>query len=191
MDEIWGVAYLFLPLLGGAVFHGLCMKFGLLSQLKYPIDWGATLRGRPIFGPNKTFRGIVGEALGSALVLGLQQDVLHRLSAVRQIELFDYSAVNGWFLGLAVGAAAMLAELPNSFLKRRLGIASGKQAAGILRFVFFFLDQVDILLGGWLIFATVVQVTPMRIGISIAIIFVMHNLVTAVGYGLGMRKTAR
>ena len=191
MDEILGVAYLFLPLLGGAVSHGLCIKFDWLSLLKCPIDWGRTLQGRPIFGPNKTFRGIVAVALGSALVLGLQQDVLHRLSALRQIELFDYSAVNGWLLGLALGAAAMLAELPNSFLKRRLGIPSGKEAAGILRFVFFFLDQIDVLLGGWLIFAAVVYVTPLRIGISIAIIFIMHNLVTVVGYGLGMRKTAR
>lgn len=191
MEEVLGVAYLFLPLLGGAVFHGFCLKFGWLSLLKRPMDGGRTLRGRPLFGPNKTFRGPVAVALGSALVLGLQHDVLHRISAVRHIELFDYSVINGWLFGLAVGAAAMLAELPNSFLKRQLDIPSGHQAGGVLRLVFFFLDQVDVLLGAWLIFATVTQVTPGRICISIVIIFVMHNLVTVVGYGLGMRKTAR
>ena len=191
MDEILGVAYLFLPLFGGAVFHGFCIKFGWLSSFTSPIDGGRTWRDRPIFGANKTFRGLVAVALGAALVLGLQEDVLHQISAVRQVELFDYSVVNGWLLGLAVGASAMLAELPNSFLKRRLCIPSGQQATGILRLLFFFLDQVDVLLGAWLIFATVMQVTAARIGISVVIVFVMHNLVTVAGYGLGMRKTAR
>ncbi|MCG6981758.1 MAG: hypothetical protein LJE88_10130 [Deltaproteobacteria bacterium] len=69
-------------------------------------------------GPNKTFRALVAVALGAVFVLGLQEDVLHQISAVRQVELFDYSVVNGWLLGLAVGASAILAELPNSFLKR-------------------------------------------------------------------------
>ncbi|MCG6981759.1 MAG: hypothetical protein LJE88_10135 [Deltaproteobacteria bacterium] len=57
--------------------------------------------------------------------------------------------------------------------------------------LFFFLDQIDVLFGAWLIFAAVMQVTAAHIGISVVIVFVMYNLVTVVGYGLGIRKTAR
>jgi hypothetical protein len=48
--ELAGTAYLLLPLLGGAVVHGLCMRYGWLGFLKRPIDRDRTWRGRPIFG---------------------------------------------------------------------------------------------------------------------------------------------
>ena len=52
-------------------------------------------------------------------------------------------------LGLLVGAGAMLAELPNSFLKRRMGIAPGAQAGGIRGVAFHVLDQIDVVFGAW------------------------------------------
>jgi len=88
MRDVLGTGYLFLPLLGGGVFHGLCMKLGWLSFLKSPIDRGYQVRGRRLFGSNKTFRGVVAVGIGTAILLGLQATVLHRLPAVRGIELF-------------------------------------------------------------------------------------------------------
>ncbi len=59
MLEYLGTAYLLLPLLGGGLFHGLCMKYEWVSFL-----------------------------VGAAIILGLQATLLHRLPGVRDIELF-------------------------------------------------------------------------------------------------------
>jgi hypothetical protein len=49
--------------------------------------------------------------------------------------------------GLLVGVTYMLFELPNSFLKRWLGIGSGKQGNGMIGTLFFIIDQIDSLIG--------------------------------------------
>jgi hypothetical protein len=94
-------------------------------------------------------------------------------------------------LGLAVGAAAMLAELPNSMLKRQMRIAPGAQASGGRGLAFHVLDQVDVLVGAWAVLATVVRPTLGRVSGSVACVYVGHQVVTRLGYWLGMRATAR
>src|SRR6185295_15265267 len=160
MRELTGVAYLLVPLLGGGVFHGLCMKYDWLAALKSPIDGGRLVGGKPLFGANKTYRGVVAVGIGAGIVLALQAWVLHPLTRVARIELFDYGAVNGFALGFLVGAVAMLAELPNSFLKRRLDVGPGQSARGAVGAFLYVLDQIDLLLGAWLVFAWVVDVRP-------------------------------
>jgi hypothetical protein len=191
MGEILGTAYLFLPLLGGGVFHGLCMKYGWLSFLKRPIDFGYTIRGRPLFGANKTFRGPVAVGFGAALILGLQTTVLHRFSGARNIELFGYAGANGWLLGFVVGAAAMVAELPNSFLKRQLGVNPGEGKQGWLGTALYAVDQVDLLLGAWLVFALVLEVRLAWVFFSVILVAAVHQLLTSVTYALGMRASPR
>lgn len=63
MSELALVASLFGPLFVGLIFHGLCIKFGWLRSLAVPIDRKTLLRGRPLFGANKTYRGIIAVAL--------------------------------------------------------------------------------------------------------------------------------
>ena len=191
MREFLGVTYLLLPLLGGGIFHGLCMKYDWFAFLRRPIDGGWTFRGRPLFGANKTYRGPIGLGLGAGLVLGAQATILHRAPQLRSLELFDYGLVNGWMLGFLVGAVAMLAELPNSFMKRQLGIASGQAGRGILRVVFYVTDQVDVLLGAWVVFALVVDVRFSWVLVSLLLVLVVHQILTTVTYGLGMRVSSR
>ena len=189
MTDLWGVAYLLAPLLGGGIFHGLCMKYDWLAFLKRPIDGGRLVGGKPLFGANKTFRGAVAVGIGAAIVLGVQSSLLHRVAGARRIELFDYGAVNGWLLGFMVGAVAMLAELPNSFLKRRLEVAPGESGSGLAGAGLYLLDQVDLLLGAWLVLAWVVDVRMSWVGLSILIVVVVHQLLTWVTYALGMRRS--
>ena len=124
-----------------------------------------------MFGDNKTWRGILAVALGSALGFAM--------------------IGHGPLLGLAVGASAMLAELPNSFLKRRFAIAPGQQAAGLRGLLFQLLDQVDVVAGAWLVLAFVVPPTPARVIGSLLAVVLVHPLVTAAGCALGMRATSR
>ena len=180
-----------LPLLGGAVVHGLCLRYGWLGFLARPIDAGRTLHGRPLLGHSKTLRGPLTVAAGAGVVWTLQRTVLHRFGALAGIELVDFASLPGWSLGALVGAVAELAELPNSFVKRRLGIEPGATARGTLSVVFYLWDQLDLLVGFWLVVSWFVPVTPLRIATSIVITVGIHPLLTLVGYLLGMRPTPR
>lgn len=195
MDTAWNnflkVSYLFSPLLVGLTFHGLCIKFGWLSFFVRPIDSGKSFRGRRIFGANKTYRGVVAVALGTAVGFGIQSLVLHRYQAFENIELLDYSRVWVIGLGLLVGTAAMLSELLNSFVKRRLDIAPGETTSGVLNGFFYVFDQVDFLLGAWIVLAFIVGITFVNVLYSILFLFVSHQVISLLGYMLGMRKTAR
>lgn len=174
--ELVSGAILVAPLFAGLVAHGLCIRFGLLHGLARPLDRGATFRGRRLFGDNKTWRGIAAVALGCALgflLLGIP------------------SRGGAPLFGFAVGAAAMLAELPNSFLKRQLAIPPGQQARGVRGAFFQLLDQVDVVAGAWLVLAMVVRPTLARVLGSLIAVALLHPLLTAAGYALGMRSTAR
>jgi hypothetical protein len=191
LSEIVGTVYLLVPLLGGALVHGLCMKRGWLAFLARPIDGGRKLRGEPLFGHSKTFRGPILVAAGCAAVFTLQQEVLHRFAPFARLELVDYASLPGaWFAALA-GAAAELSELPNSFAKRRLRIPPGGTARGALGVLFFVWDQVDLLLGFWLVVGWVVPVSFGRVATSLVAVGVLHPLVTLAGYLAGMRESAR
>ena len=147
MSELTLVASLFGPLFVGLIFHGLCIKFGWLRSLAVPIDRGALFRGRALFGANKTYRGVIVVALGSAAGYSLQRLVLELQPAVlRTFPTFGLAS-----FGFALGAAAMLSELPNSFLKRQLDIAPGAPGGGPAMLFFYVADQVDFLLGAWLV----------------------------------------
>jgi CDP-archaeol synthase len=191
MREFWIIAYLFLPLLVGLALHGFCIKYDTLAFLCRPIDQGRSFRGKRIFGDNKTYRGVAVVSLGTAIGFGLQSLVLHRSASIRGIELFDYAFFKSVAVGLAVGVAAMLSELPNSFIKRRFEIAPGTAAKGWKRLIFYVYDQIDFLLGAWLVLAVVVPVTVERALLSAGLLLVAHQLMSSAGYALGMRKTAR
>ena len=190
MHEFLKVSYLLSPLLVGLTAHGICIRFGWLRSLTQPIDAGRTLRGRQLFGNNKTYRGVVAVALGTAVGVGFQI-ALHWRGVARGWELLDYGSATVVGLGLAMGAAAMLAELPNSFLKRQLGIGPGAAAGGVRGGVFYLLDQVDMLAGVWLVLGFVLTVTVARVLWSVVFLFIAHQVLTVLGYWLGMRATAR
>jgi hypothetical protein len=144
MRELAFVASLFEPLFVGLIFHGLCIKFGWLRALAVPIDRRVLFRNRPLFGANKTYRGVLAVALGSAAGYSLQS-LAPKLQppVLRALPLFALVSI-----GFTLGAAAMFSELLNSFLKRQLEIAPGAAAGGVGRLFFYVFDQVDFPAGG-------------------------------------------
>jgi CDP-archaeol synthase len=191
MKEFFTLAYLFLPLLVGLALHGFCIKYDLLSFLYHPIDRGRKFRGKRIFGENKTYRGLAVVSLGTAIGFAFQSLLLHRITSIRGLELFEYAFFKSVALGVAIGAAAMLSELPNSFIKRQFEIAPGTAAKGWKSVIFYVYDQIDFLLGAWLVLAIVVPVTVTRVLLSSGLLLVAHQIMSSVGYALGMRKTSR
>lgn len=191
MGEFWQVSYLFAPVLLGLIVHGVCIKFGWLSFLVRPVDAGAEFRGRRVFGANKTWRGIAAMALGTASGFVIQAVWLHNYESVRHIELFEYSLARATLVGVLVGLATSLSELPNSFLKRQLDIAPGAAAGGPVNALFYVLDQVDFLVGTWIVLIFVVEFSWLRVLYSFVFLFVTHQVISVLGYFLGMRKTIR
>jgi hypothetical protein len=187
--EFAGTAYLLLPLLGAALLHGVCMKYGWLAFLARPIDGGRTLRGRPLFGHSKTWRGPILVAIGAGAVFALQQRVLHSIDAIAAIEVEDYTSLPLWF-GAAAGAVAEFAELPNSFTKRQLGIAPDAHQERRARSSST-CGSARPLIGWWLVCVVFVPPTPMRVAASALLVAGVHPLLTGIGYLLGMRPTAR
>jgi hypothetical protein len=172
MSALVEASRLFAPLLVGFACHGLCIKTGLLRSLARPLDGGARFRGRRLFGDNKTYRGILAVAAGTGL-------------GFLALGRFPFG------FGFLVGAVAMLAELPNSFLKRQFDIAPGGQAGGFKGILFHVLDQVDVVAGAWLVLSVLVRPTLPLVLASLAFVFVTHQLITLLGFALGMRKTWR
>jgi hypothetical protein len=56
---------------------------------------------------------------------------------------------------------------------------------------FYILDQIDMLIGVWLVLSFTVEVTVARVLWSAVFLFLSHQIITLAGYALGMRSTAR
>jgi CDP-2,3-bis-(O-geranylgeranyl)-sn-glycerol synthase len=92
--------------------------------LMVPLDAGAMLWGQRLLGANKTVRGFVvmvpaAAAAFAALSALLGPDDLARAGLWR-VSIAGYALLGG-----AAGFGFMAGELPNSFVKRRLGIPVG------------------------------------------------------------------
>jgi hypothetical protein len=106
------------------VIHIILVKKNLLPMLLIPIS-------KPLFGVNKTLRGFILVTFLNAFFFEI-------------INLFNplFSHLESLFFGAILGLSYMIFELPNSFLKRRLGISSGKKATKNA-WIFILLDKSD------------------------------------------------
>ena len=153
-----------LPVVVGGVLHMLVVTENWLPALTMPSH-------RNWFGANKTVRGFVMmpllSALGGACV--------------------SFNAEGLW-LGALAGFAYVLAELPNSFLKRRLGVAPG-QLPQHCRRLFLLLDQLDSAVGVALLYWL------LGYGWQVALLFLLSFPLTAlvvkqILFRLRLKKTA-
>lgn len=190
MSEFARAAGLLAPLIAGGVFHGLCIKYRWLPALARPIDGGRKLKGRPLFGPNKTWRGPVAVGIGSAAGF-LLRALFVGPGVPGEAAWLSQPGAPVLLFGFVAGFAAMLAELPNSLAKRQLGIGSGQQGRGGSGLLFSALDQVDMLIGLLPVLAFATVVTPALAAWSALILLVAHQGFTTLSYTLGMRATPR
>jgi hypothetical protein len=142
-----------------------------------------------VFGDGKTWRGLVLSMLGSSLCVLLQRTLQQHLPQALQV--VDYSSLPPVAFGLTLGLGAVLGELPNSFVKRRLGIPRGGTTRGALALLFYVWDQVDTLLGAWPFACAWFQPSLALVVMSFVVTLGVHPLVAWIGYQIGARQTAR
>lgn len=139
------------PAIFSGVLNMIWCKLPILKKLKYPIDFNKNfIDGKRIFGDNKTYKGLLGY-----VILNILCSVIHGIIC----NTFNLNNLNYFYMnhsntlsfniliGLLLGLGYSLFELPNSFLKRRLGISEGKSTSGLSKIFFIFLDQVDSVFG--------------------------------------------
>ncbi|HXY86048.1 MAG TPA: hypothetical protein VEH52_11270 [Gaiellaceae bacterium] len=153
------------PVISAGVAHAIVIRLDLLGFLALPLD-GRRLRHRPLFGENKTWRGLV----------------VMVVVCTATAPLFGLPVV----LGACLGAAYSLAELPNSFVKRRLGIPPGARSrrGAVAQYV---TDQGDSVLGC----TVVVALFGYRLVLiaSVCLLgFVFHAAFDALLYVLGVKR---
>ncbi len=101
---------LFIPLISANILHMIVVKYNIFPFFKFPF-------AERLFGPNKTYRGLFFLVLMTSILQFICNGIL-----------YDDFSIQGILLGAYLGGIYIACELPNSFLKRNIGIASGERA---------------------------------------------------------------
>ena len=178
--------YLILPLLAAGIVHAPVIKLNLLPRLARPLDFGRTLGGKPILGANKTWRGPLVMSVVAVVVVFVQSQ-LYWLSPFRSISVVDYSHTSWLALGLALGLSYSLAELPNSFVKRQVGIPSGGVTRGraVVQYV---VDQADSAVGGTIALAFFLDGRVGTLLLVFVVGFVLHVVMDKVFFLFAVKR---
>ena len=152
------------------------------NQFKFlaiPIDGGRKWKGKPIFGRNKTWRGIVAGVVISTAIFLIQR-YLYSFESFRLVSMFDYTTATVW-IGILLGFGALFGDSVESFFKRRVGIKSGKPWIPF--------DQTDFTIGALLLTAIVYFPGWTNAVIIIVVSAFGHVLINNIGYYLKIRDT--
>jgi len=182
------VLYLFAPLLVSAALSGVVLRFDLLRALSRPIDAGLSLHDGRLFGDGKTWRGVFVAVVGSIATVAVQRAIGAHAGG---LALVDYRKLNPVWFGASMGAGAVLGELPNSFVKRRLNIPPGGTSRGWTSILFYLWDQIDLLTVAWPLLALWMAPGALVVVVSFALALAIHPLVALIGYAVGARESPR
>jgi CDP-2,3-bis-(O-geranylgeranyl)-sn-glycerol synthase len=147
-----------------------------------PIDGGLTLRGRRLFGDNKTLRGFVVMVPAAAAAFALLSTVMR----VWPLSMPQYALLGAW-----AGLGFMAGELPNSFVKRQLDIAPGHAAGSVVATAMHFLiDRIDSGIGMLAALAVVVPVPWQTWAIVLLVGPAIHWSFSLLMFRLGVKARA-
>ena len=152
MSMILSLYLTLMPVILAGIANMIFCKSSLLDSVNQPIDAGRLLGdGRRLFGANKTWKGFWGLVVWGLLAQLIWSFFLARQPDLEKLHLIYAHCPNklatNFPLGILLGLAYVVFELPNSYLKRRLDISPGKTAKDAWKYPFILLDQIDSLIG--------------------------------------------
>lgn len=168
---LWAALLFFLPAGIANMVPVLVAKLPLLRSWDTPVDFGRTLHGVPIFGPHKTWRGIIcGTLAGAAVGALLPYDVMAQYYPQ-------------WSVAVAASMSfgALAGDAIKSFFKRRVGIASGA--------TWFPFDQTDYIIGGLLCVLPFGAPSLALASCVAGSYFCLHMISTFIGYHMGLKAS--
>lgn len=149
-------------------------KIPLLNRWNTPMDFGKSFRGHRIFGPNKTWRGLITGTLVGGLVAYLEAITVYKINPA-STRLVATSVAGGMLLGFG----ALLGDAAESFFKRQVGVVAGQS--------WFPFDQSDYILGGLLVSFPFFDVGAGTYVWVFAVWFCLHIVMSYIGYLLGLK----
>lgn len=169
--------YLTLPLVIGGSLHMAAVRADVLSVLTKPIHARA-------FGAHKTWRGAIVMPLATVVGVAVAATLEPFLGDWLLVPVSLEAAVP---LGTLLGLAYILAELPNSFLKRRLGIPPGRVPHRHHGW-FVLADQTDSVLGCVLIYGLWLRPPALTLLLCVLLGPAIHLGANALLYTLRLRR---
>lgn len=180
------------PTILAGIANMIWCKTKCCQLLCVPMDGGKNfVDGKRWFGDNKTWKGFIGYLVFNTVFAVLWGTLCHIVGWDGWNFFYlehEPSLMLDLLIGFLLGWGYSLFELPNSFLKRRLGITPGKTLHGAKKIFFVFWDQSDSIFGCalvvWLFF---------DLGIGWYLLFVAvgaatHILLNMLLYFAGLRK---
>lgn len=169
--------YFFLPAYFANMTPTFAKKTGVLRFLAKPIDFGKKYQGFPIFGPHKTWRGIILGVLIGILVAFFQR-FLWQLPFFERLSFFNYRQINVFFLGFLLSFGALLGDSIASFFKRRQGINPGRSWIPF--------DQISFVIGSFLLVNPFFKIQILAWFYLLVLSFLLHIIVNRIGFWLGI-----
>ena len=161
----------------------LWLRAPVSRRFEQPVDFGFKVRGRRLFGENKTLRGFVVMVPATALAFCAWSSVWSGLWPLSRLGFAG--------LGLVAGLGFMLGELPNSALKRQLDVPPGQAPRHPLwKLLSALLDRVDSLLGSLLSMQLFVSVPARSWLLCLLLGPAIHALFSLALYRLGVKGRA-
>lgn len=170
------------------VFSGLvliaCIKARLFVGLDVPIDGARMWRGKPLFGRNKTYRGVLVHFVAAIIACGVLWALEPYASWVSPV--YNCGPV---LLGSVFASAYIAGELLNSFIKRRLGVpAGGFTTSYFHNKVQYFFDTADGIIVVGLALGFIFAVPWGQVLLAVIIAYFVHGAIDALMRKLGLKK---
>ncbi len=183
IKDLLFVLYFFAPVGLANMVPPILSKVAFLKDLNFPIDFNYQLRGKPIFGSHKTWRGLIGGVIVAILVLWLEVYIFDHSHFIQSITPKDinYRTLPVLLLGFLFGVGALMGDAVESFFKRQIGIESGKSL--------FFFDQTDYIFGAILTTFWIVSLDLRRYILLVISFFMLHVVFSLIGYLIKVKNS--
>lgn len=169
MNDIAEALWLFLPAGLANAAPVIANKIPILNRWQASLDFGRSYKGRRVFGPNKTWRGVTFAVLVAALA-GLLQ---------AQFAYHPFDSGTAVWVAALMGFGAIYGDAIESFLKRQYGAAAGQP--------WFPFDQIDYIIGGLLAAAPLALFSWPQMTAILAVYFGLHLATAYLGFRLKLK----
>lgn len=190
-EPLPNATFLILAMACAGMLHLAWFRTQVAQRWDWPLDCGFHFRGRRVFGDNKKVRGFLVMPLAAAVSFSAWSLQAAHAPDWFSTGLWPATTQNYALLGFSCGFAFMLAELPNSFLKRQLNVEPGQApTAPGLRLFCAILDRYDSVLGVLAIASVLVPVPLMTWLWSLLIGPSVHAFFSLLQFKLGLKGRA-
>ncbi len=181
MKDLLFAIWFFLPAGLANVIPLYAMKIPYFKNFNYPLDFNKTIKGKVIFGKNKTWRGAILAVIVGIVITSLQHFIYPHSNWIRSRSgPVDYKTINYILLGALLGGGAILGDAVESFAKRRLVIRPGS--------IWFPYDQIDYIVGGCVLSLFVVRFIVFRYLLILMVWFLIHFISSYLSLLTGIRN---